>query len=65
MPVDSPLSATQLSLIPVSFRDTLPSVPPSFEQLLCKGAHFHLGRLGLSQLEHPLSGLSALSLAFV
>ena len=26
---------------------------------------FHLGRLGLSQLEHPLSALSALSLACV
>ena len=37
--LDSPLSATQLSLIPVSFRHTLPSVPPSFQELLCKGAH--------------------------
>ena len=39
MPLDSPLSATQFCLIPASFRHTLPSVPPSFQEPLCKGAH--------------------------
>ena len=69
MPLDSPLSATQLSLIPVSFLGAqrhFAVCSSIFSAAYGQGrSHFHLGRLGLSQLEHPLSGLSALSLAFV